>query len=386
MKDYLFVLGRTPKLSKAEIQSQISSSINLREEIVLASTEKEPHIVMQTLAGTIKICEVVYTGVMPTREDFETILFREVKKQALTFGISMYTDKEPFSTTMPFSIKEALVAQGVRTRFIASKHDAPLSSVVIAKQKVTELICVESQGTWYIGVTKAIQDFEQWNQRDFGRPFSDPKNGMLPPKVARMIVNIAKGALSKTMGPEQSFIVLDPFCGTGTILVEALTMGCRVIGADISELAVERTRKNLAWARIMFTLTPETINVFIHDATHISDVIKDPVHAIVTEPYMGRTNASFFGRMIEREKAKNIIKGLEKLYIGCLREWSKILVQGGIIVMALPQYSLGKETLFVKKVIDRCEILGYTHLNGPIEYGRPDAVVRREFFVFQKKS
>lgn len=384
MKDYLFVLGRTPKLSTVEIQSQISSGTNLREDILLVSTQKEPHTVMKTLGGTIKICEVVYTGVRPSREDFETILSHEARDNALTFGISMYIDKEPFSNTLLALVKESLVSKGVRTRFIASKHDAPLSSVVIVKQKVTELVCVESLDVWYIGVTRAVQDFETWNQRDFERPFADPKNGMLPPKVARMIVNIARGALSKTFGSEQSLLLLDPFCGTGTILVEALTMGYKVIGADISEIAIEKTRKNLAWARARFALELEAINLFTYDATHISDVIKSPVHAIVTEPYMGHTNASSFGVVIEREKAKNIIKGLEKLYIGCLREWSNILLKGGIIVMALPQYSLGKETLFVKKVIDRCEILGYTLLDGPIEYGRPDAVVKREFFVFQK--
>ena len=122
-----------------------------------------------------------------------------------------------------------------------------------------------------------------------------------------------------------------------------------------------------------------------HDATHISERITSPIHAIVTEPYMGDTNASSYGKVIELKKAKNIVKGLEKLYIGCLREWIRILIKGGVVVIALPQYVIGKETVFVKKVIDRCENLGYTLLVGPIEYGRPDAVVRREFYIFQKK-
>lgn len=385
MKQYLFVLGRTPKLALVELEAIASSVSSLRSDILLASCELEPVQLMQMLGGTVKVCEVAFTGSTPTLTDIRTILLEEVKNNVLVFGISTYAVHSPFTTKMLFTLKEELVEQGVRTRFIESKHDSPLSSVVIAKQKVTELIVVQTSDTsWYVGVTRAVQDFEQWNTRDFGKPFSDPKHGMLPPKVARMIVNIAKSALTKTMGGIKTPILLDPFCGTGTILVEALTVGCLPIGADISEQAIEKSRKNVAWARARFALKPEAINVFACDATHVSDVVKSPVHAIVTEPYMGNTNASDFGRVIEYEKAKNIIKGLEKLYIGCLREWSKILVTGGIIVMALPQYALGKETLFVKKVIDRCEILGYTHLDGPIEYGRPDAVVRREFYIFQK--
>ena len=387
MKQYLFILGRTPKLALVELNSFVSSSILVRSDIFIATTDRDPRILMQTLGGTIKVSEVVYTGVAPpTAEDIDRILSKEVKDNKLVFGISTYGETHVFTTKALFAFKEELVGRGIHSRFIQSKHHAPLSSVVISKQKISELVVAEGKDAWYMGITKSVQDFEQWNERDFGRPFSDPKNGMLPPKVARMIVNIAKNTLTKTMGIVETPILLDPFCGTGTILVEALTMGWQTIGADLSQVAVERTRKNLSWARARFALKPEVINVFHSDATHISDAVKSPVHAIVTEPYMGNTNASDFGRVIEREKAKNNIKGLEKLYIGCLREWSKILVRGGVIVMALPQYSLGKETLFVKKVIDRCENLGYTLLGGPIEYGRPDAVVRREFFVFKKKS
>ena len=79
------------------------------------------------------------------------------------------------------------------------------------------------------------------------------------------------------------------------------------------------------------------------------------------------------------------MKGLEKLYIGCLRDWHAILKPKGKIVIALPKYSIHNKTYFVKKVIDSCEMLGYTTIVGPIEYSRPQAVVRREFYIFQKK-
>ena len=81
---------------------------------------------------------------------------------------------------------------------------------------------------------------------------------------------------------------------------------------------------------------------------------------------------------------KNIIKGLEKLYIGCLRDWFKILIPGGKVVIALPEYAFGGRVYFVKKVIDMCENLGYTTLDGPIAYSRPQAIVRRMFYKFQK--
>ncbi len=101
------------------------------------------------------------------------------------------------------------------------------------------------------------------------------------------------------------------------------------------------------------------------------------IDAIVTEPFMGDTKA-------KPAEVKNIVKGLEKLYIGCLRDWQRVLKDHGIVVIALPKYEINGKTYFVKKVIDMCENLGYTIVAGPIEYSRPQAVVKRAFYVFQK--
>ena len=87
---------------------------------------------------------------------------------------------------------------------------------------------------------------------------------------------------------------------------------------------------------------------------------------------------------IEPEKVRNIIKGLEKLYIGCFKDWKNILTPKGRIMIALPRYEIASKTYFVKKLVDMCENLGYTIEVGPIEYGREQAVVKRQFYLFQK--
>ena len=89
-------------------------------------------------------------------------------------------------------------------------------------------------------------------------------------------------------------------------------------------------------------------------------------------------------KTVEPSRIRNIIKGLEKLYIGCLRDWVHVLVPKGKIIIALPAYAISGRIYFVKKVIDMCENLGYTIVDGPIEYSRPQAVVKRQFYIFQK--
>ncbi len=309
-----------------------------------------------------------------------------------------------------------LEESGNHVRFVESKQGDELSSVVVEKQHVTELLIAKDGDRYVIAMTDVVQDFEEWNKRDYARPYADPKSGMLPPKVARMAVNLAAyhasfwqastrasrqtrlprltvarpesqsdaGQILVTPGTASKTghkVLLDPFCGMGTILSEALLLGCKVIGSDQSEAVIDKARKNIAWLK---TVYPEVSNIpseFItEDATHIGNHVKHvSIDAIVTEPFMGKQDSR-----IDEEKVKNIIKGLEKLYIGCFKEWYKLLKPGGVLVIALPEYVI-KDTLFaVKKVVDNCENLGYTRLVGPIAYSRPHAIVRRNFYVFQK--
>ena len=84
--------------------------------------------------------------------------------------------------------------------------------------------------------TEAVQPFEQFSARDFGRPGRDDLSGMLPPKLAIIMINLAQTPLNS--------ILLDPFCGSGTILSEAVLLGyTNLIGTDISEKAIADSKK-----------------------------------------------------------------------------------------------------------------------------------------------
>ncbi|NIP34812.1 MAG: methyltransferase domain-containing protein, partial [Thermoplasmata archaeon] len=67
------------------------------------------------------------------------------------------------------------------------------------------------------------------------RPFSHPIS--LHPKYARAMVNLAKVPLGGR--------ILDPFCGTGGVLIEAALLGYEPLGSDIDPRMVEGSRRNL---------------------------------------------------------------------------------------------------------------------------------------------
>ena len=82
-----------------------------------------------------------------------------------------------------------------------------------------------------------VQNINAYARRDQERPARDAKVGMLPPKLAQILINLA-GEL------RSGATVLDPFCGTGVVLQEALLMGYRAYGTDVSERMVEYSQRN----------------------------------------------------------------------------------------------------------------------------------------------
>ena len=164
----------------------------------------------------------------------------------IVFAIN--SEGKNFIVTSEFleSIKHILTDKGVSSRYLQTKGGST-SAVAIDKERATELSIVESTTGFIIGKTIFSQEYEAWNRREYGRPYSDAKRGMLPIKVARMVVNIAlRGVPPQSKPLETRRLLLDPFCGMGSILGEALVGGWNVVGSDISEEVLVRSQKILS--------------------------------------------------------------------------------------------------------------------------------------------
>jgi len=101
------------------------------------------------------------------------------------------------------------------------------------------------------------------------KPFFHPS--AMPAKLARCMVNLAR--------PKAAELVLDPFCGTGSMLIEAALIGCRVLGLDVQRRMVRGSAKNLVY----FNIEPE--GILVADArnppiTKVDCVVTDPPYGI----------------------------------------------------------------------------------------------------------
>lgn len=384
MKSYIFILGRTPALAFLELATFFPTIKECSSDAALLPTDLplSPDEVLSRLGGTVKIAEMVGKVTDVTPEAIAGML--DTTHGRVVFGVSSYVPGKNFKRSFLEDVKALVEGYGASVRFVEGRSgDKTLSSVVVSQDKMQEIVIVPDGDCFLVGRTVAVQPFENWGDRDFGRPHADPKAGMLPPKVSRMVVNIADRSRDITK-PLSQKTLLDPFCGMGTILGEALVMGWNVIGSDISERTVLHAKENLHWLLQRAHIENVIYRTQVSDAVHVSDIMDaGSIDAIVTEPYMGPTDLATTEK--KPEEVKNIVKGLEKLFIGCLRDWHKVLKPGGVIMVAIPKYLVRGREYSVKKVIDMCEVLGYTIVTGPIEYSRPQAVVTRGFYLFQKK-
>jgi tRNA G10 N-methylase Trm11 len=236
----------------------------------------------------------------------------------------------------------------------------------------------------YVGRTEAVQDFKNLSYRDFGRPDRDDQSGMIPPKLAQIMINLSgKNSENSTL--------LDPFCGSGTVLMEAALIGFKnLIGSDISEKAISDTKNNLAWIGEKFpNFKLSNFQLFEISATEISRKIKpNSVDAIVTEPYLGPQRGNPDPMKTKME--------LEKLYSAALREFKKILKSDGRVVMIFPVRAEGTrpDLHFMSPNLDGWQVINplpenlqeklHTTRRGTIVYGRPGQKVYREIVVLKK--
>jgi tRNA (guanine10-N2)-dimethyltransferase len=133
------------------------------------------------------------------------------------------------------------------------------------------------------------------------RPFFHPS--AMPAKLARCMVNLAR--------PVAGEVVLDPFCGTGAMLIEAGLMGCRVAGFDVQWRMVRGSLRNLKHFGV------EADGVLMADVRHMP--IRK-VDCIVTDPPYGRS-ATTLGREVA-----DIVEDFLGVAAGCVAPGRRLCI------------------------------------------------------------
>jgi tRNA (guanine10-N2)-dimethyltransferase len=162
-------------------------------------------------------------------------------------------------------------------------------------------------------------------------------------KLARCMVNLAK--------PKAGGLVVDPFCGTGTMLAEAALVGCRVVGLDIQRRMARGTLRNLKH----FGVSAE--GVVVGDVKYLPF---RKAGCVVTDPPYGISSTT-------------VKRSTEQLVRELLEAVHDLLDKGSRVCLASPK------RLRIERLGAR---LGYKHLESHFVYVHRS--LTRQIAVFEK--
>lgn len=351
---YFFILGSNPTLSLAELAAIFNHgefSLAQNNIAFLEINQKIKANIIKKIGGTIKF-GLIHNEIFSLKpQDILKLAVNfakpEKSESKFNFGISHYGKSKINLKVLGMEFKKILKQADINSRWVISREPT-LSSVVVEQNKLitakgAEIAIIEFNKKLFLGKTIAVQPFKELSFRDYGRPSRDDRSGMLPPKLAQIMINLSGAKLDNT--------ILDPFCGSGTIITETMLMGYnRIIGSDISGRAISDTKKNIDWIKNNYQLPTTNYQLINADATNLSKhIAPNSIDTIITEPYLGPQQSGF--------DINKTVKELEHLYEKSLMEFKKILKPSGRIVMIWPVF---QKTQLSLRATERSEAISQT--------------------------
>lgn len=390
----LFILGRQPAIGIAELESLFGTDriAPVGDSAVLSDIPPD-QIDFARLGSSIRLAKVLApleTTAWPAivrhlAERLADELDYLPSEGKLKLGLSVFG--VPVGTPQLFrsglELKKVCKRANRSVRLVPNTEPALSSAQVLHNQLTGELgreflLVRDKQRTW-LAYTVKVQDINAYARRDQGRPKRDARVGMLPPKLAQTIVNLATGPLSAS----DQQVVLDPFCGTGVVLQEALLMGYGAYGTDLEPRMIDYSRQNLEWLATYRTETTpqlEAGDATTHQWTH-------PFSVIASETYLGRPLSSWPGTDTLHEIIGTCNVIIEKF----LRNLGSQTKPAQRLCLAVPAWHGPGNKIYHLPLIDHLEEIGYNrhrfeHVrNETLVYFRPEQLVARELLVITRK-
>ncbi len=383
----LFISGKNWKLSLAELTAylkarEIKFGIKFfSKEFFTLIFENDPNVsIIDALGGTIKIGE--------GKAEFSTQIVKEAfsdknkKAQAqiaellatsglvdkmdksaekLFFGVSVYCVENTLRSLsgnmqrfVGSTIKEDLSGYGKKSKFMGFSKDrkvSQLSHVEVLKKKLVEtksevLLCISKEETW-VGTTVGVHNPFEFQKRDVYKPVQRTIFGM-PPRLARIMVNLSACTPGK--------VLLDPFCGVGTVLQEALLAGASAVGVDVNPWCVTAAAENLEWVKNEYGLQDAEYRTVQGDVSRLAEKIgQETVDCIVTEPDLGPA----LRQVPTGPYAQKIIQKLEPLFFNLAEQAFKVLKKDGRLVLVTPYIITRSRQAVAMPIVEKLEETGF---------------------------
>jgi SAM-dependent methyltransferase len=407
---YVAIFGRQPAISVAELERVFDGKAITPLSEQAARVECNHFEI--TLMGSIPKAGKI-TAELP-KSDWHKVSQKIVQHYSdawskfegkLTLGISTYGFNINARDVQKTGIilKQRLKKLDVSLRIIPNPMPALNTAIShnnklgLAPNKVELLVICANDGRVTIAESTGSQNITAYARRDQARPKRDTFVGMLPPKLAQIMLNLAVGNWNKGVSKETGRtingnktnddsnrpIILDPFCGTGVILQEAALMNYRVYGTDLSEKMIRYSRDNLNW---LIDNHHVQFDWYLHQGDAVNTKWQQPIDAVVSEAYLGQP----FSAPPSSTKLEKVKQNCNHIITGFLKNLASQIKPDTPLCIAIPAWR-DKDGRFTHlPLITKIARLGYKHhkftniSQNDLLYCRESQIVARELLVLTK--
>jgi tRNA G10 N-methylase Trm11 len=296
----------------------------------------------------------------------------------VTLSVSGYDIGEDDYETIVRSLLDEVKGAGFNKAHLLRPDNNELLAEHVLSRSVLDIVAFPYHDAIGLGPTAWVPDSASMRERGMQKPRSHSDISMSP-RLARVLLNLS--------GLKKGQTVLDPFCGSGTILAEAFICSMRCLGLDTKTNRVRDARKNLEW--LVGSIKDKGYDIRVGDARELPRKLRrSKVDAVVTEPLL-------LPRIEARPKtstATDLINQAGEVYGDALASMAEVLQPGGRIVVVVPviQTMDGEE---VSMTLEGRELGLKLFQPGPAGFQYPVRLsfestrwVKRAVYVFQSKS
>jgi len=387
------ILGRQPTLGIAELESVFGG-----KSIFILSTQSvridSENFQIQRFGGVLKAGKIIAEL---NSDDWRQVSQKIVQYYSnewssfegkITFGISAYNLNIDAREVQKVGIilKQKLKKSGISLRLVPNLEPA-LSTATshhnklgLSANKVELIIIRTNNNKVIIAESTGSQNITAYAKRDQQRPKRDTFVGMLPPKLAQIMINLAH--LPSTTYNLQPTI-LDPFCGTGVILQEAVLMGYSAYGTDLSEKMVSYSHDNLDWLADGYHAK---FDYKLNEGDAMDMKWQQPISAVVSETYLGQP----FSAPPSSAKLAEVVKNCDHIITEFLINLRSQIESGTSVCIAIPAWRDTNGNITHLPLVSTIARYGYkphefTNISqNDLVYYRENQVVARELLVLTR--
>jgi tRNA G10 N-methylase Trm11 len=355
-----FILGRNPKLSRLEVieflkaRGRKHKEILFENNILIIETNKDEKFNIQEFGGVMFLGEILLEA---KQDKFKEYIEKNEIIPDDKFSYSVFGNLEIDLIKNKFKErkKRSVLKHGGKKIKFQDGHAENLA------KSDYYLLYTEKNNIIYFGRVNQEYDNSGVKKRDMEKPIRREYLA-ISPRLSKILINLS--------GAKPYDLMLDPFCGVGGILQEALLKRINVYGIDKDKKAILDCEKNLEWMKKEFGYEAR-YTIKNMDSKKTPDM---QFNAVATETPL----AKILKKKPNKKEAQDIIQNFELFIVPILRRLKKVKKENSRIAITFPVVL--DNHVDIHKVARKSELEVYI---DAINESRSDQFISRDVVVFR---